>query len=45
MGNIWQTVQVKAIGKEKFGKQATVSAYTKYIFGVFVNIGEENSDE
>ena len=45
MGNIWQTVQVKAIGKEKFGEQATVSVYAKYIFGVSVNIGEENFGE
>ena len=42
MGKFWQTIQVKPIGEEKFGKGATVSAYPKYIFGVFVNIGEEN---
>ena len=34
--------KVKAIGKENFGKQATVSAYAKYMFSVSVNIGEEN---
>ena len=34
------TVKVKAIDEEKFGKLATVSAYAKYIFGVFVNIGD-----
>ena len=37
--------QVKAIGKEKFGKKATVSAHTIYIFLVSVNIGEENFGE
>ena len=42
MGNICWTIQVKATGKEKFGKPATVSAYAKYIFSVSVNIGEEN---
>ena len=38
----WQTVQIKAIGKEKFGEQATVSTYAKDILGASVNIGEEN---
>ena len=38
-GNIWQekfwqTMQVKAITKEKFGEYATVSAYAIYIFHV-----------
>ena len=46
LGKTWvklgQTIQVKAIGKEKF---ATVSAYSKYIFGVSVNIGGENFGE
>ena len=40
-GNIWQgkflqTVQVKAIGEEKFAEYATVRAYAKYIFSVRV---------
>ena len=30
------------VGEEKFGEWAPVSAYTKYIFGVSVNIGREN---
>ena len=38
-------MQVKAIGKEKFGEYATVSTYAKYVFGVSVNIGEENFGE
>ena len=45
MENIWQALQVKTIGKENFGELATVSAYTKYIFGVPMNIGEENFGE
>ena len=44
-GKFWQAIQVKAIGKEKFGEWATVSAYAKYIFSVSVNIGEENFGE
>ena len=35
-------MRVKAIGEEKFGEQATVSAYAIYVFHVSVNIGEEN---
>ena len=34
-------MQVKAIGKEKFGE----SAYAIYVFRVSVNIGEENFGE
>ena len=41
----WRTVQVKAIGEEKFGNSATVSSYAKYTFGVSVNIGKENFGE
>ena len=41
-GIFWQTMQVKAIGKEKFGEKTTVSAYAIYIFCVSVNIGGEN---
>ena len=41
-GKVCRTVQVKAIGKEKFG---TVSAYAKYIFSVSVNNGKENFGE
>ena len=35
-------MQVKAIGEENFGKQATVSAYGIYVFRVSVNIGKKN---
>ena len=35
-------MQVKAIGEEKFGEYATVSADAICIFRVSVNIGEEN---
>ena len=31
-GRFWQTMQVKAIGKEKFGKKATVIAYAIICF-------------
>ena len=41
-GKFWQTMQVKAIGKEKFGEQATVSVYAIYVFCISVNIGKEN---
>ena len=41
-GKFWRTIQVKAIGKENFGEDAKVSAYAKYIFTVYVNIGREN---
>ena len=44
-GKFWQTIQVKAIGKEKFGEQATVSAYVIYVLHVSVNIGKENFGE
>ena len=46
MGNIWQgeILQVKPIGKENLANKL-VSAYAKYIFGVPVNISEENFDE
>ena len=37
----WRTIQVNAIGGEKFGEYATVSAYAKYIFGVSVNVGKK----
>ena len=33
-------MQVKAIGEEKIGEGATVSAYPKYIFSVSMNIDE-----
>ena len=39
-GKFWWTIQVKASGEEKFGEQATVSAYAIYVFCVSVNIGE-----
>ena len=42
MEKIWWTIQVKAIGEEKFGEYATVSAYAKNIFSVFVNSGKGN---
>ena len=35
-------MQVKAIGEEKFGEQATVSAYAIYLIRVSVTIGKEN---
>ena len=38
-------MQVKAIGTEKFGKKATVSAYAIYVFRVSVNIAKENFRE
>ena len=41
-GKFWRTIQVIAIGEEKFGEYATVSAYAIYVFCVSVNIGEEN---
>ena len=46
MGNIWQVkfwqnMQVKAIGEQKFGERATVSAYVIYVFSVSMNVGEE----
>ena len=44
-GKFWRTMQMKAIGKEKFGKQAAVSAYFIYVYHVSVNIGEENFGE
>ena len=31
-GKFWRTMQVKAIGEEKFGEKATVSAYATYVF-------------
>ena len=43
--NFWQTMQVKANGDEKFGEQATVSAYAIYVVHVSVNIGEEDFGE
>ena len=42
VGKFWQTIQVKAIGEEKFDESAAASAYAKYIFGISVNIGREN---
>ena len=33
---------IKVIGEKNIGKQATISAYAKYMFSVSVNIGEEN---
>ena len=42
MGKFRQTIQVQAIGEEKFGEYATVSAYA---FSVSVNISEENFSE
>ena len=42
----WQTIQVKAIGKEKFGEQATISAYAEQLhFLVYLCTGEENFGE
>ena len=34
--------QVKAIGEEKCGEQATISGYGIYTFRIYVNIGEES---
>ena len=35
-GKFWQTIQIRDIGEEKFGEEATVTtAYGKYIFHVF----------
>ena len=43
MGNIWRGKSLaNHIGKRNFGEKATVSANAKYIFGVSVNIDEEN---
>ena len=41
MGKFWQPIQVKAIGEEKFGEQAKISAYAKSVFDVSVDNGEE----
>ena len=41
-GKFWRTIQVKAIGEENCGEKATVSAYAKYVFRVFVNIDKKN---
>ena len=43
--HLWEKILVnQAVGEEKFGKLATVSAYVnwQYIFGVSVNIVKEN---
>ena len=50
MGNIWCGKILlnhtgKAVGEEKFGEQAAVSAYAIHVFHVSVNIGEKNFGE
>ena len=45
-GTFWRTIQVKAIGEKNLAnKLKSVNTYAKYIFGVSVNIGEENFGE
>ena len=44
MGKFWRTIQVKAIDRENLANKL-VSAYAKCIFGVSMNIGEENFGE
>ena len=45
MGKFWQTLHIKIISKENFGKYSKVIKYTKYSFAISVNIDEENLGE